>query len=403
MLSVEEAQREVLALIRPTGTETVPFEATLHRVLRQNVIAGCDVPSFDNSAMDGYAIVSHDTEPASARTPVVLNVTGDAAAGSSGDTEVTPGSAMRIMTGAPLPTGADAVVAVELTDAGEREVRVFAPVGRGANVRRAGEDIRRGETALAEGTVIGPAELGMLAALGHTEVRVARRPVVSIIATGSELIEPHEPRTHGKVVNTNSYALAALVEQCGATPRLLRPVADELEATIDAIRGATDGDFLVTTGGVSVGAYDFVKDALDALGAETKFWRVAMKPGKPVVVSELGGRVVFGFPGNPVSCMVAFHLFAAPAIRKALGIGSVLPPVVRTVAASAMTHRGDRRAYHRVRVTAVDGTLVSTPMRAQGSGILSSMVGANGLAVIEPGRERVEAGEQIDTVLIGPI
>jgi molybdopterin molybdotransferase len=233
---------------------------------------------------------------------------------------------------------------------------------------------------------------------------VGRRPTIAILSTGDELIDVESPRVPGKIVNANSWSLAALVAEAGAIPRRLGIVHDTREATISALETALACDFVVTSGGVSVGAWDFVKGALDALGAELKFWRVAMKPGKPVVLSTLRGRLVFGLPGNPVSCMVSFHLFVAPAIRKAMGqSGVVTPPLARIPMGADLASKGDRRTYMRVRVTAKGGALVAHPMRAQGSGVSTSMIGANGLAIVAEGVTRVEAGALVDVILVGPV
>jgi molybdopterin molybdotransferase len=257
---------------------------------------------------------------------------------------------------------------------------------------------------LADGTPIGAAEVGVLAGVQKSVVRVARRPAVAILSTGDEIVDVDQPRPFGKVVNSNSYSLAALAREAGALPRMIGIVPDELEATRAAIESALESDFIISSGGVSVGAYDFVKDALDALGAETKFWQVAMKPGKPVVLSRVRGRLYFGLPGNPVSCMVSFILFIAPALRKAMGQrGELLPPIVTTRLAAPLKSRGDRRNYLRVRVVARDGALVSEPMPAQGSGVSTSMVQANGLVIVEKAVTSLDAGELVPTVLFGNV
>jgi molybdopterin molybdotransferase len=233
-------------------------------------------------------------------------------------------------------------------------------------------------------------------------VRVGRRPTVAIISTGDEIVEVDQQRTFGKVVNSNSYSLAALAREAGALPRMMGIVSDTREATVAAIESAIESDFIISSGGVSVGAYDFVKDALDALGAETKFWQIAMKPGKPVVLSRVRGHLYFGLPGNPVSCMVSFLLFIAPALRKAMGQKrAILPPIVTTRLMGPVKSRGDRRNYLRVRVVARDGELASYPMTAQGSGVSTSMVQANGFAVVETGITSVNAGDTIATLLVG--
>ena len=262
----------------------------------------------------------------------------------------------------------------------------------------------RGSMVLTAGARIGPAEVGVLASAQKSMVTVGRRPTVAIISTGDEIVDVDGALTLGKVINSNSYSLAALAGAAGAIPRMIGIVPDTRQATIAAIESALESDFLVSSGGVSVGAYDFVKEALDALGAETSFWQVSMKPGKPVVLSRLRDRLYFGLPGNPVSCMVSFHLFIIPALRKAMGErGDLLPPVIGVRLAGPLRSRGDRRAYQRVRVVAVGGELVAVPMTSQGSGVSTSMVEANGLAIVEEGVMRIEEGAMVSTVLIGPI
>jgi molybdopterin molybdotransferase len=404
MLPVEEAQQRVLDEIELVGTERVPFVDALGRILREEITAPRDVPQADNTAMDGYAVRAADVESASDEKPVELTVIEDLPAGRVASRRVESGTAIRIMTGAPIPDGADAVAQVELTDAGSKRVRVFRPLKSGANVRRRGEDMRASEVVLASGTPLHAAEIGVLASVQRALVTVSRRPTVAIISTGDEVVDVGDEVAPGKVVNSNSYSLASLVREAGAIPRMIGVVGDTRDATIRAIESALESDFVISSGGVSVGAYDFVKDALDALGAETRFWQVAMKPGKPIVLSRVRGRVYFGLPGNPVSCMVSIHLFVAPAIRKAMGqTSNLLPPIGRARLQSEVSSRGDRRHYVRVRVVATREGLVAFPMPAQGSGVSTSMVGANGLAIIEEGVTVVSDKSDVDVVLIGPI
>ena len=394
MLQVEEAQARVLAEVTPLGSETVAFEEAFGRVLAEDVVAADDNPPADNSGMDGYALRAADT-------PGELRVLGDIPAGLVPRSRVEAGTALRIMTGAFVPEGADAVAQVEITDGGLEVVRVERAVATGANIRRRGEDIRAGSVVIRSGTVIGAAEVAMLAAVRKTSVAVSRRPTVAILATGDELLSPHEPPASGKIVNSNTYLLAALVRAAGAVPLPLGIVRDTREATIAAFEDASQADFILSSGGVSVGAYDFVKDALEALGAESKFWRVAMKPGKPVVLSRLRNRVCLGLPGNPVSCFVSFHLFVAPALRKAMGVaGRLLLEAVDTRLEAPLRAGGDRRTYLRVQVSVRDGELVSRPMTSQGSGSLSSIVQANGLAIVAEGTKRVEEGSLVPTLLL---
>jgi molybdopterin molybdotransferase len=400
MIEVEEAQRRVLAEVPIFESDEVPLLDALGRVLREDIVAPDDVPQRDNSAMDGYAVRAEDV----AGAPLSLRVVEDLPAGTVATKRVEPGTAIRIMTGALLPEGADSVVQVELTDAGSDVVRILESVKAGANVRRRGEDMRAGDVVLGDGTPIHAVELGILASVQQRVVRVGRRPEIAIFSTGDEVIGVDAPRALGKVVNSNAYALAALVRESGAVPRMLPIVPDRREATIAAIESALTSDFVVSSGGVSAGAFDFVKDALDALGAETKFWQVAMKPGKPVVLSRLRDRLYFGLPGNPVSCMVSFLLFVAPSIRKAMGQRrGILPPVANVRLAAPLRSKGDRRTYFRVRVVAEKGELVAHPAPAQGSGVLTSMIGANGLAIVGRGTTRAESGSVVPAVLIGPV
>jgi molybdopterin molybdotransferase len=358
------------------------------------------MPPADNSAMDGYAVRAEDLS----EVPVRLRVTDDIAAGHPPMHALEPGTAMRIMTGAFVPEGADTVVQVELTDGGTDVVTITQSLKRGASIRRRGEDMRAGDVVIRSGARIGAAEIAMLTAVQKTIVQVGRRPTVAILSTGDELVDVDEPLTPGKIVNTNGPLLAALVREAGAIPRVLGIVRDTREATIAALEAALESDFVLSSGGVSVGAFDFVKDALDVLGAETKFWRVAMKPGKPVVLSRLRDRVILGLPGNPVSSFVSFHLFAAPALRKAMGQeGDVYPSVVHARLDTPLKSIGDRRVYVRVHVSARDGELHARPLTSQGSGSLTSMIGANGLAVVESDVTYVDAGAMVPVLLTGSL
>lgn len=397
MLQVEDAQQRVMAEITPGPAEAVPLADALGRVLREDVAAAYDMPPADNSAMDGFAVRAADI----AQVPAALRVTGDIPAGHPTSETVEPGTAMRIMTGAFVPAGADTVVQVELTSG---EVTILKSLAAGTNIRRRGEDMRAGDVVLRRGNVIGPAEMALLAAVQKTTVQAGRRPEVAILSTGDELVDVDQPLTAGKIVNTNAWLLASLVREAGAIPRMLGIVRDTKAATIAALETASESDFILSSGGVSVGAYDFVKEALAELGAESKFWRVAMKPGKPVVLSRLRDRVVFGLPGNPVSCFVSFHLFVQPALRKAMGQEANLWPVrVTARTGSLLKAPGDRRTYVRVELTARDGELHARPLATQGSGSLTSMIGANGLAIVDEGVTRVEEGAIVSVLVIGAL
>ena len=396
MLTVEEAQQRVLDEVRVLDDEQVALIDARNRVLREDVAAPHDLPQGDNSAMDGYALRAEDA-------PGELRVIEDVAAGHNPKLRIERGTASRIMTGALIPDGADAVAQIEITDGGREVVRINESVERGANIRKRGDDMREGEIILRNGTPIHAAEIGVLASVGRTHVRVGRQPTIAILATGDEIVEIDRTPAFGQVANSNSYALAALAQEAGAKAKICGIVRDDLDATIAAIDSSLDCDFIVSSGGVSVGAYDFVKDALDALGAETKFWKVSMKPGKPVVLARVRERLYFGLPGNPVSSMVAFILFVAPSIRKATGqTSNVFAPTISMAVTAPLRSKGDRRAYLRVRVIARDGVLVAEPMRAQGSHISTSMLGANGFAIVETGTTRFNENDLVPVLLIGP-
>jgi len=412
LISVEEALAEILRHVHPLPPEDVPILESLGQVLAEEIISDVDIPPFDNSAMDGFAVRAADVAQASSGAPVRLAVAGTVAAGYVARSRVEAGTAIRIMTGAPIPEGADAVLPIEDSSDAERpkeerlsdpacEIEIRSAVVPGQNLRRAGEDLRRGERVLAPGVVIRAQEIGVLASLGRTAVQVHRRPRVAILATGDELVDPDEPLTAGKIRNSNEYTNAALVRRTGGVPVRLgiaRDTAGELSAKIR--RGLELGaDLFLTSGGVSVGDYDVVKDVLGSEG-QMQFWQVNMKPGKPLAFGVLhGGVPLIGLPGNPVSAMVSFEQFARPAILKMLGHRDFTKPAVRAIIDEALMSSG-RRGYVRVVVTRRDGRYHARATGEQGSGVLTSMVKANGLAVIPEGRGGVEAGSELEVQML---
>lgn len=404
MLSVEEALERVLRAFRPLEPERAPILEALGRVLAEDVHADTDIPLCANSAMDGYAVQASDTVGAGRETPVHLRLVGEVAAGYVSETEVTPGTAIRIMTGAPLPPGADAVVPVEDTRTNGEWVDVFVEVEVGRYVRQAGEDVRRGELVLRRGTRIRPQEVGMLAALGYKNVRVTRHPRVAILATGDEVVEIDTPLAPGKVRNANSYSNAAQVLKCGGIPILLGIARDRVGELTEKIRaGLAQGvDLFLTSGGVSVGDFDIVKDVLAAEG-EIHFWRVRMKPGKPLAFGRIGDVPVLGLPGNPVSVMVSFEMFVRPAILKMLGATKWERPTVEAILMDEVKHKDERRHYLRVHVEYHDGTYRAYLTGGQGSGILSSMVKANGLAIIPEEWTHAPAGVRVRVMMLGDL
>jgi molybdopterin molybdotransferase len=319
LATIEEARSIVLAEAARTPLEACPLVKSLGRVLAEDLVAAHDVPPFDNSAMDGYAVVASDTAGSTPEIPATLRLTETIPAGHEGSFRVSKGEAARIMTGAPLPGGADAVVQLEVTKEAGDSVLIFEQVKMGKNVRPAGGDVTTGSTVLKAGTVLGPAEIGMAASLGFSALPVHRLPKVAVVLTGSELVEVGQPLGPGQIHNSNGYALRALCQQLGIEPDVLGIVADDLAATKTLMAKGLDYDVLLTSGGVSVGAFDFVKEAQAELGVEQLLWGVAMKPGKPLVFGKRGSTLVFGLPGNPVSAMVSFELFVRPALLTLMG------------------------------------------------------------------------------------
>jgi molybdopterin molybdotransferase len=401
MLTVEKALEGVLSYFHTLEAEQVPIVEALGRVLAEDVHSDLDIPPHSNSAMDGYAVLAADTVGAGAESPRRLRVIGDLAAGYVTETQVTPGTVIRIMTGAPVPPGADAVVRFEDTEKEGEWVDILAEVPVGKNVRLAGEDVRKGALVLRRGSRIRPQEVGMLAALGRKQVLVTRRPRVAILATGDEVVEIDAPLAPGKIRNSNSYSNAAQVIRCGGVPVLLGIARDQVEDLTQKIQAglAQKVDLFLTSGGVSVGDFDVVKEVLAAEGDMT-FWRVRMKPGKPFAFGQIGGVPLLGLPGNPVSAMVSFELFARPAIFKMLGLEEWRRPTVEATLMNEVKRKDERRHYWRVRVQPEGGEYRAYLTGEQGSGILSSMVQANGLAVIPEEWSDVPAGSRVKVMML---
>jgi molybdopterin molybdotransferase len=404
--TVTEASERILADIRPLPAVRVPLREALGRVLAADVVAPISLPPWDNSSMDGYAARAIDVAAARQDAPVVLRVVGTIAAGGSADLAVGPGDAVRIMTGAPLPKGADTVIRVEDTDGGTERVAVRSARDAARNVRPRGEDLPRGAVAVAAGTLIGAAQLGVLASVGAAHADVYRRPRVGILSSGDELVDVDqfdEVLEGRRIVASNSYTLWALVQAAGAEPVDLGLVGDDPAAIRARLeQGLSSCDVLLTSGGVSVGAFDFTREVVTALGAELRLWRVRMRPGAPIGFGVLRGVPWLGLPGNPVSAMVTFELFARPALRRMAGHRLLFrrPVIVRldepvTLAAPLMHFmRG-------VVTPAVDGAPGAARLTGpQGSGLLTSMERANALIVVPEDRMHVDAGELLRAILL---
>jgi molybdopterin molybdotransferase len=403
VLSVAEALDRVLATVPVLGDETVFLSKALGRVLAEPVVAGREIPPWDNSSMDGYAVHAADTRRASEGRPTTLTVAGEVAAGTVARDTLGPAQAYRILTGAPLPPGSDAVVPQEQVRRDGAQLLLTHPVQPGAYVRRRGEDIRAGDRILEPGTLLRPAALGVLAALGRAQVRVYQRPRVAVLSTGDELVAPEAPLGPGQIPDSNTYTLCGLVAEAGAIPLSLGIARDRREELVERLRRGLEADVLVTSAGVSVGDRDLVREAIETLGAHLDFWKVNMRPGKPLTFGQVGdsagARLFFGLPGNPVSCMVTFELFVRPALRRMGGHRVLERPRVRAKALDAIDNPGSRPGYLRVRLEPVPGGLGARPTGEQGSAILRSMLLADGLAVV-PGDTRIPPEGEVEVILL---
>jgi len=419
MISVEQALEKILAHVDILEEEECPILDCLGQVLAEDVYSSIDIPPLDNTAMDGYAVRSGDTRGATEESPRFLSVIDMVAAGSISKSEVGSGTAIRIMTGAPIPRGADSVVQFENTDelsrresaAGRQfpaEIGILCEAEAGLNIRRAGEDITQGSKVLSRGTVIRPPEVGVLASLGRSGVKVIRRPVVAILATGDEVVAIDQPLPAGKIYNSNTYSVAALVRHYGGIPRILGIARDDEDSVVTRLRQGLDADILVTTGGVSAGDYDVVKDILAKEG-EITFWTVRMKPGKPLAFGTIRGSIKggvvrniphLGLPGNPVSSMVTFEMFVRPAMLKMMGKKNLAKPTVEAVLEDSVVNSDGRRILARAVVKERDGRYFARLTGPQGSGILTSMSLANGLAIIPEDRARMEAGDMVRVMML---
>jgi molybdopterin molybdotransferase len=400
MKSVAEAIELMMPAFIPVGTERLALADALGRHLAVDLAARSDLPVFDNSSMDGYAVRARETQGASASTPCALSLVGESRTGGPTPPPLAEGTAMRIFTGAVMPGGADAVVIQEDTTVTGSQVAIREAAKPGAWVRRRGGDLAQGATMVARGARLGPGELGILAAQGIASVTVYRRPRVALLSTGDELRDIHEPAAPGTIVNSNAYALAAQVREAGCEPVVLPNVPDDMAATLAALREGLTADVLLTCGGVSVGDYDLVKDAFASLGIEAGFWKVRIKPGKPLIFGRRGATPVVGLPGNPMSAMVTFEALVRPGLRAMLG--DPRPYRMQHMVTLAVDHRhaAGRLELARAQVSVVDGKLLATPLRLQDSGSLPSWVGVDGLLVLAEDRTTYAAGDLVPALLL---
>lgn len=395
MISFDEARRRILGRVAPLGRERVPVVSAVGRVLAEDVRAPWELPQWDNSAMDGFAVRSADCAG-----PATLRLSGSQAAGGVVVPKVTPGCAVRIMTGSPIPEGCDAVVPFEEAVEEGGSVKIGSPVRPGAHIRLRGEDVKTGDLVIPGGTVLRPPEASMLASFGKAFVPVHRRARVAVLSTGDELVELGEPLSHGKIINSNTVSLAAAIEEAGGVPVLLGIAADDRDSLKAKMEEGLKADALITSAGVSAGDRDFVRDVLADLSVEQVFWGVDIKPGRPTAFGMKDGRPVFALPGNPVSSLVTFEVFVRPALLKMMGHPEPEKPLVKAALKEPIRKKAGKTHFFRVRIAVENGDYVAWTSGDQNTGILRTMVLANGIAVLPAGRTVFDVGEKVDVILL---
>lgn len=400
LIPLEKALELILDNIIVLGLEKVDLISSLGRVIGEDIYASRAIPPWDNSAMDGYAVKYKDIDSVSSQKPEFLTVVENLAAGYHSDRILKNGEAIKIMTGAPIPSGADTVVMVEDTEQEGSRVKIFISPKSGENTRKAGEDVKKGDLVISRDSLIGPAEVGMMASLGRSFIHVFQKPQVAILSTGDELVDVDGKTGRDKIINSNSYTLATQTKECGAIAIQLGIAQDRKEDLEKKLGQGIRADMIISSGGVSVGDYDFVKDVLKKMGMEMKFWNVAMKPGKPLAFGTIFGKPTFGLPGNPVSSMISFEQFVRPALLKMLGHKKIYRPVVDAIITENIEKKTGRKNFIRARLTSRNGAYHVNSTGEQGSGILLSMVKANGLIILPEETSRVRAGETVKVQLL---
>ena len=397
--SFESARAMILEMVAVLPRESVSLLEVVGRVLAEDIRAPWDMPRWNNSAMDGFAVRSEDCV-----SDQPLTIDGYIPAGKSAKgITVNPGGAVRIMTGAPTPAGCDAIVPIEETEEKDGQVVIIGQVVQGAHIRIRGEDVAQDDLVIATGTILRPAEINMLASFGQQTVSVFRRPKVAILSTGDELVEPGEEAGPGQIINSNDYSIAAAVTEVGGEPILLGIARDDRESLTVKINSGLQADVLITTAGVSMGDRDLVCEVLQALGVERQFWKVNIKPGRPTAFGLKDGKPVFSLPGNPVSSMVTFEEFVRPALLKMMGHQKVVKPFIKAIMQETIEKKPGRVQFLRVRVVDDGVQLLASSSGDQNTGIVSTMLRANGIAVLPADCELIVAGEKVDVQLIAAI
>ncbi len=395
MIKVDEALKIILESVNKLEPEKVQIIDSLKRVLAEDVYSSCNIPAFDYSAMDGYALKFSDTKGASPESPRRLEVVGEFRAGGEYISKVGKGQVVKIMTGAPIPEGADAVIMVENTKEDGKDVAVFEEVEEGKNIRRTGEDIKKDDMVVREGTLLTAAHVGILASLGIPEVKVTRKPKAAILATGDEVIDIEEEIKPGKVRNSNAYSLNCQVLNAGGIPVNKGIAGDTMEKLKAKLRSCLDSDLILASGGVSMGEYDLVQDVMIELGMDVKFWKVAIRPGKPLLFGVIEGKPFWGLPGNPVSTMIVFEVFVMPALLKMLGQKADDRKEVEAVLEEDIKKKKGLKFFNRAVTRWEDGRYLTKTTGPQGSGILSSMILANSLMILHEDDVLIEKGSKV--------
>ncbi len=400
MIPVEKAIELILKEIEVRGAEKINILSSSGRVAAEDISSNRDIPPFDNSAMDGYAVKFGDVREASNEDPSVLRVIEDLPAGYIPKKAINKGEAVRIMTGAPIPQGADTIVMVEDTEILGDRVKIFKKAKHGEHIRLKGEDVRADDLVISKGTTIRPAEVGMMASVGRAFVYVHQVPTVAILSTGDELVDVDGNLTEGKIISSNSYTLVSQVRECGGKPVYLGIVRDTKEEIAAKLTEATRADAIISSGGVSVGDYDLVTDVIEELGGGIRFRKIAVRPGQPVTFGIIGGKPIFGLPGNPVSSMVSFEQFVRPALLKMSGFTKIFRPVIDAILREDLSQKPGRKRFIRSVVTLEDGEYYVRTTGEQGSGILMSMVKSNGLIVLPEDKTDFRAGKKVRVQLL---
>ena len=400
MIQVQDALDTILAKINFKGVEKVPLEQALGRVLAEDVVSRINNPPLDNSAMDGYALIAEDIQSATPENPVKLEVVEEIAAGYTAKGILQPGQAMRIMTGAPIPAGANAVLMQEDTKKDGKIIFCEDRADVEENIRKAGEDVKIGEVVLKKGIPLSPAHIGMLAVVGRSQIAVSQRPIVAILSTGDEILELDETPEGPQIFNSNGHMLAAQIKSAGGIPLYLGIAKDTEKDLMEKFEWALKADIVVSSGGVSVGDYDLVKSSLQKMGQDMLFWKVAMKPGKPLAFGRIGKIPIFGLPGNPVSSFVSFEQFVRPSLRKVLGCSDLSHKTVQAKLTRTIHKKPGRLHFLSSIVSWTDGEYTVTPAGEQGSGILKSAANANSLLIFPLEADEIKQGQEVAVQLL---